>query len=438
MYDMIFIKSNRDYFVIYFIFSISLKWSIFAKEGQEYMRTLKTISLFTGCGGLDLGFLGGFTFKGRIFTHNPISLVLSNEIDPAIGRIYDSNSTFFSHNVFVDDVKNIKNEHIPSYDILLAGFPCQPFSNAGQRKGVDDYRGTLYKECERFLIKGNSQNKKPIAFVFENVKGILSSRVPNGLSVPDEIVRLTKKLGYNTKYKLVNSCHYGVPSNRQRVVMVGIRDDYPEFDFDLLDIVRSRYHLASSLTNPFELTVGSILCDIPPDSPQRNDYWKFSPGAQAMVEMIGPCYGDDTILSRFKEELLSKKPAFDAFPRDIFIGRSWKNIPPELMPSRFRRIWDDPKRYHSPNFYRRFALGEINGTITASAQPENCGITHPFLNRRYSIREIARIQSFPDNFTFPYRDIQDAYKVIGNAVPPILGWVIARALVIHLTNINYK
>ena len=107
---------------------------------------------------------------------------------------------------------------------------------------------------------------------------------------------------------------------------------------------------------------------------------------------------------------------------------------PEDMSERFRKIWDNPKKYHAPNFYRRFALGEINGTITASAQPENCGITHPFEDRRFTIREIARIQSFPDNFNFPYKTIANAYKVIGNAVPPIFAWVIAKALEKHIQN----
>ena len=89
------------------------------------------------------------------------------------------------------------------------------------------------------------------------------------------------------------------------------------------------------------------------------------------------------------------------------------------------------KRYHAPNFYRRFSLDEINGTITASAQPENCGITHPTENRRYTIREIARIQTFPDDFLFidnTTRDIVAMYKVIGNAVPVKLAEVIASAI----------
>jgi DNA (cytosine-5)-methyltransferase 1 len=119
---------------------------------------------------------------------------------------------------------------------------------------------------------------------------------------------------------------------------------------------------------------------------------------------------------------------------DVSVGRSWKNIPPSKLSPRFKKIYDDPKKYHAPNFYRRFALAEICGTITASAQPENCGITHPFENRRMTIRGAARVQSFPDSFDFDTQTLPGAYKVIGNAVPPVLGWVIARSLDKHLNS----
>jgi DNA (cytosine-5)-methyltransferase 1 len=146
-----------------------------------------------------------------------------------------------------------------------------------------------------------------------------------------------------------------------------------------------------------------------------------------MVDKIGPCYGSKAVLKKFKNNT-----PIDELPEKIHKGRSWKNMDREDMSPRFQKIHDNPKKYRAPNFYRRFSLTEINGTITASAQPEACGITHPFENRRYTIREIARIQSFPDDFVFPYTTIANAYKVIGNAVPPILGWVIAKAISNHL------
>ena len=145
--------------------------------------------------------------------------------------------------------------------------------------------------------------------------------------------------------------------------------------------------------------IGKRTLNIPENIPNQS-FWAYSPQAQNMIEQI---------------------------PQ----GGSWKNIPYENLSPRFKRIRDDMKRYHSPNFYRRFSLDEINGTITASAQPENCGITHPTKNRRYTIREIARIQSFPDDFIFiddTPKNIVAMYKVIGNAVPCRLAKVLAEAI----------
>jgi DNA (cytosine-5)-methyltransferase 1 len=147
-----------------------------------------------------------------------------------------------------------------------------------------------------------------------------------------------------------------------------------------------------------------------------------------MVDQIGPCLGDEKVLKKF-----AKAESLSVFPDEITKGRSWKNVPVSRLPERFKKIHDDPAKYHAPNFYRRFALGEICGTITASAQPENCGITHPFEPRRMSVREIARVQSFPDDFEFPYKSVAGAYKVIGNAVPPVFGWVLGKALEKHLS-----
>jgi DNA (cytosine-5)-methyltransferase 1 len=192
-------------------------------------------------------------------------------------------------------------------------------------------------------------------------------------------------------------------------------------------LVFAEHNLPNKQNNMYDLCLGSILCDIPNNDIQKEEYWKYSPGGQFMVDKIGFCVDGADALSQFQQ----KKPLSE-ISETITQGRSWKNMDYEDFTPRFRKIWDDPKKYHAPNFYRRFALGEINGTITASAQPENCGITHPFENRRFSVREIARIQSFPDDFVFPNTSIANAYKVIGNAVPPIMGWVIAQALLKHL------
>lgn len=398
---------------------------------------LKTVSLFSGCGGLDLGVTGGFDFMGRSYPKNEFEIIFANDFDKDALSTYSANSKYFNSKHLVSgDIREVDVNSIPDFDVLFAGFPCQPFSNAGNRKGVhdDNGRGTLWEECEKIIQHAiNDFKEKPKAFVFENVRGIISSKMPSGKSVPDEIKDRMEQLGYNVAMKLVKASDYGVPQNRYRFLIIGIREDLGTFDFSLLDEIVKENNLPNVENNSYELSLGYVLATLTDDTPQQGEYWKYSPQGQKMVDMIGICQDGKETFEKF-----SKKVPLEEISETISIGRSWKNINPDDLPDRFRKIYDDPKRYHAPNFYRRFALGEIAGTITASAQPENCGITHPFENRRFSIREAARIQSFPDDFEFPYKSINGAYKVIGNAVPPVLGWVIARALQKHLTNKRSK
>lgn len=388
---------------------------------------IKVVSLFSGCGGLDLGFMGGFKFKGKEYKKTRYSIVFSNDIDINAEETYNENIKFFDgHKMTRKNIIEIKNEEIPYYDILLAGFPCQPFSSAGKREGVLDKngRGTLFYECYRVL---EAQRKKsgmlPKAFLFENVRGITTSKTEDGCSIPEEIEKKMKSIGYNVYMKLIKCSDYGVPQNRYRYIIIGIRNDLEEFNFDFLDEVVKEFSIPTSKSNYQKLTLGNILCDIPTESPNYNDYWKYSPQGQKMIDMIGPCIDGKESLELFK----NGTPLLNISPT-ISVGKSWKNIEPSLLPDRFKKIHDNPKKYRAPNFYRRFALGEIAGTITAAAQPEHCGITHPFENRRFTVREIARIQSFPDNFRFPMKAIPNSYKVIGNAVPPIFAWVLAKSL----------
>jgi DNA (cytosine-5)-methyltransferase 1 len=213
------------------------------------------------------------------------------------------------------------------------------------------------------------------------------------------------------------------------VLIIGILKSIAQaFDFSELDLVVDKFGIPSVAKKTDEkLLLGYILQNV--DSCPDNDCWEYSKTTQNTVELIGGC---EHGLEEFKYFTNGFKKS--DLPDVVFSGRSWKDIPYESLSPRFKKIFDDPKKYHSPKFFRRFAFGEINGTITASAQPENCGITHPVENRRYKVREIARIQSFPDNYLFGSIPLQSRYKVIGNAVPPVLGWVVAYALINHLSN----
>lgn len=337
---------------------------------EEELREMhpRMVSLFSGCGGLDLGFhQAGY------------NIVYANDFDVDAQRVYEKNIGVIDKRSILD----ISEDEIPECDILTAGFPCQPFSNAGNRKGVDDHRGNLYKECLR-VIKA----KMPKVVVFENVRGLLSIKDEDGGLLISTIVNNLGEIGvgYNVIYQLVNASDYGVPQNRIRVVIVAFRKDL------------GKTFVFPPKQTKEGLNVGSLL-DVPSDVPNQVD-WEFSPQAMNLIQHIPE-------------------------------GGSWKSIPYEFLPERFRKIRDNMKRYHAPNMYRRFARDEIAGTITAAAQPENCGIIHPLENRRFNVREIARIQTFPDNFEFfteSKKDITGMYKVIGNAVPPKLAKVIGNAI----------
>lgn len=329
----------------------------------------KMVSLFSGCGGLDLGFeRAGF------------DIVFANDFDKDAQAVYRLNIG----DIDGRDIHSITEAEIPDCDILTAGFPCQPFSNAGNRKGVHDSRGMLYKECIRIISA-----KMPKVVVFENVKGLLSTKYIDGRNLPEVIVDDLSNMngiGYNVQHRLLNASNFGVPQNRQRVVFVGIRKDL------------SKDFIFPTEQSKDKLTLKYVL-DIPENVPNQV-HWGLSPQQIEMIEFIPE-------------------------------GGSWKDVPYEHLAPRFKKIRDNMKKYHSPNFYRRFSRDEICGTITASAQPENCGIIHPTENRRYTIREVARIQTFPDDFMFiddTQKNITAMYKVIGNAVPVNLAYAVANAV----------
>lgn len=327
----------------------------------------KLVSLFSGCGGMDIGFEQAGFFR-----------VWANDFDK------DAQATFKANLGEIDgrDIREVPADEIPDCDIITAGFPCQPFSNAGNRKGINDSRGMLYLECLRII-----REKKPAVFLFENVKGLKSSKYIDGRNLVDVIASDLEEMGYIVTYQVMNSVDYGVPQRRERLIMVGVRSD-----------LGKSFVFPQPIPTTEKQTLGYIL-DMPENLPNQVS-WPLSPQAMSMLPNIPE-------------------------------GGSWKDIPYDLLPDRLKRIRDNMKRYHAPKFYRRFARTEINGTITASAQPENCGIIHPVENRRYTIREIARIQSFPDDYVFfdgTLKEITASYKVIGNAVPCGLAYAIAKAI----------
>ncbi len=349
----------------------------YVNEKKDLSMSLDTISLFSGAGGLDLGLI-----------NSGFNIVFANDIlKPAIEN-YRANIGEITE----EDITKINANDMPNADVVVAGFPCQPFSSAGNRLGTKDDRGNLYLEVLKVI-----NAKKPKVVIMENVRGLLSMKNKDGSKLMDSIVTLLENTepGYKVKYKLLKASNYGVPQNRFRVIIIGIRSDI-NIDYEFPEPIDY---------DPEKLTVGYVLKGVE-GLPNQNEVWELSPQSKKLVPFIPE-------------------------------GGSWKDIPYEHLPERLKKIRDNMKKYRSPNFYRRFARNEINGTITAASTPENSGILHPLEDRRYSVREIARIQSFPDNYIFVGDSVSAKYTIIGNAVPPKLGEIIGKSIVQQLIEAGY-
>jgi len=321
--------------------------------------------LFSGCGGLDLGFhKAGY------------DIVYANDISQSIKETYEFNLG----KIEIKDICKVDKKALPDCDVILAGIPCQPFSNAGNRGSMLDQRGNLFKEVIKIV-----DIKKPKIVLFENVRGFLSSKDNNGIPMPERIKKELSKHGYKLYYQLVNASDYQVPQNRHRVIMVGVRGD-----------LKREFIFPKPIKQKEKLIISGVIKKPIPKG-EKQEVWNLSPQSLSILKYI-PERG------------------------------SWKNIPYKALPERLKKIRDNMKLYRSPNFYRRFSREEIMGTITAASTPENSGIIHPLENRRYSVREIARFQSFPDSFKFIGTSVSQKYKMIGNAVPVNLAFNIAKKI----------
>lgn len=321
------------------------------------MSHYKVVSLFSGCGGLDLGMVGGFSYLGKYYEKLPFDIVWANDINDRATQTLKSN--FSISNVVCGDITEIvgisnenqlsifpKNE-IPRADVVIGGFPCQDFSVAGKRQGLTVKRGNLYQSMAKVI-----EMIKPKVFLAENVKGLISWQ--NGLAIKT-IIEDFAKLGYKVEYKLFNTADYGVPQVRERVIIIGIREDI----FAGFEWAPPTHSCTNNGLLPW-VTIKEAIGDLEDDEKHQSlpNYGyskaKFFPGTQGNIKTK------------------ADKPA------------------PTMR-------------------------AEHHGNIEF----------HYNLPRRLSVREAARIQSFPDDFVF-FRSISDAYRQIGNAVAPVFAWHIAK------------
>ena len=292
-------------------------------------NTIKIVSLFAGCGGLDFGFHNNPKYKH----------VLVNDFDKDACDTYEHN---FGIKPICCDVKTLTN--IPDFDLLMGGFPCQGFSMANPYRTEADERNKLYLEILRIL-----NQKKPSYFILENVKGILNmggydteldKKNKTGRIVKN-IVEDLKMCGYKVQYKLFELKKFNIPQKRERVIFIGVRNDI-------------NFEINWPVGNNTELTLKDAIGNLPIDYINE-------------IQHIGTKHKCNV---------------------NGFLGNR------ELK-------WDEP----SPTITGRG--GGSGGPVIHN---------HPSLKRRLTIRECARIQTFPDNFIFK-GSVSSMYKQIGNAVP---------------------
>jgi len=315
-------------------------------------KRYKVLSLFSGAGGLDLGFTGGFVYLDERYERLPFEILRAYDINPAAVRTYNANLDQVCQ---LADVTQLKPGDLPSgeVDIVLGGFPCQDFSVAGKRKGITVHRGNLYKALVRIV-----EAKVPKVFVAENVKGLLSANEGLALRIiTDDFANAGP--GYRVYLGVLNAADFGVPQRRERVFIVGVRSDLPgEYQFP-----------SPSHGNP-----GDIFSDLPP--------WRTAKEALEDLEDEG--------------KLAS------------LANGGW---------SKARKNKGQGNVAIDPNKPSPTIRAEHHGNIEF----------HYSLPRRLSVREAARLQSFPDDFVFR-ASMSEAYKLVGNAVPPVLAWHVARSV----------
>lgn len=321
------------------------------------MDELRVASLFCGCGGTDVGLLGGFEYLGKTYVKNGFKIVYANDIEKSACDIFAEN---FGLNPDMRDIRTVKSGEIPDIDILTGGFPCQSFSIVAQnpkRLGVKDERGMLFFEMCRIL-----KEKKPVAFIAENVKGILSANKGEAFPL---IIDEFEKSGYRVTYKLVNAVQYGVPQKRERVIIVGIRNDL-NFTF------------------------------VFPEAPRKTEE-EFVPLANILEHEVDEKY-------YFSEKAV----------------QGMKNAKKDMNKGRAQDITKPCNTVGS-----HLAKVSLNSTDPVL-------LTHGRY-RRFTPREVARIQSFPESFVLNGSESAQ-YRALGNAIAPVMIWHIAKALNEQLAN----
>mgnify|MGYP000980086068 FL=1 len=324
---------------------------------------MKILSLFSGCGGLDLGFeKAGF------------DIPIANEFDKNIWKTFEVNHP--QTKLLKEDIRKIDAKTLPKdIDGIIGGPPCQSWSEAGSLKGIEDDRGKLFFEYIRIL-----KSIQPKFFLAENVSGMLADRHSEAVK---NIIKMFEECGYDVSLTLVNAKDYGVAQERKRVFYIGFRKDLNiKFDFPK----------GSTEDDNNKITLRDIIWDLQDSAVPAGEKNQHNPNAinnnEYFIGSYSPIFMSRNRVKSWDEQAFTVQAS----------GRQCQ-IHPQA-----------PKMIKVDKNDCRFVEGKEN------------------LYRRMTIREVARVQGFPDNFKFVYNNTNDAYKMIGNAVPVNLAYEVACAI----------
>ncbi|MFA5531218.1 MAG: DNA cytosine methyltransferase [Thiohalomonadaceae bacterium] len=321
---------------------------------------MKIVSLFSGAGGLDLGFKkAGY------------NIIWANDNNPSLNTTYTSNhpETIYCSR----DIRRLSYTDVPDCDGIIGGPPCQSWSVAGNQKGLEDDRGKMFLEFIRLI-----NEKQPLFFVAENVKGIL---LPKHQTAYDYIMNKFADSGYNTSTYLLNARDYNVPQNRERVFFIGFKKDT------------------------------FLSFQIPPKHlPPKN-----------LRQAIGDL--EDSAIPAVRKY-------FTNGDKCVVPNHEYLDIPFPFDYGNYNRVkpWEDQSytiratgKYALPHpLCPKMQLNQYKKYSFPKDIQEKC--------RRLTVRECARIQTFPDQFVFHYQNLMDGYSMVGNAVPVNLSYNVARCI----------
>ncbi|GCD80956.1 hypothetical protein PTHTG4_00180 [Parageobacillus thermoglucosidasius] len=358
-------------------------FNVFDYEGHDFVevrgitpdKPYTVVELFAGAGGLALGLeMAGFHSLGLV------------EVDKYACQTLRKNRP--NWNVIEKDIIDVAEQGIKNFidncpdeiDLLSGGYPCQAFSYAGKKLGLNDARGTLFYYYAKIL-----EELRPKMFLAENVKGLVNH--DNGRTLAT-MLSVFMDIGYKVQWKVLNAVDYDVAQKRERIFIIGIRNDLVE-----------KYNISYSFPQPYGyvLTLRDVLQNVPP-----SEGAKYPEEKRKVLELVPP-------------------------------GGYWRDLPEEIA-----------KQYMGKSYYsgggrtgmaRRLSWDEPCLTLTCSPAQKQTERCHPEETRPFTVREYARIQSFPDEWVFDC-SMNNAYKQIGNAVPVNMAKAVGLSIVNVLNKIN--